>query len=256
MAASLVAGVADLGLLNLSLIPRALAGEEPSLPTPATSADPKHPSPDKGAEAPGTGTVVEAVAAGAESKANVATIDDRGVAVPATPPAAEPPPVEVPAAVASSSTQGDASGRAEGEVSGGANQAGAAAASEAGPSTNTPPPPAGEAEIVILFSTGDNNLTPEARAELRSFAATVAEDASAFVIVEGHADERGRNLVNRELAAARAATVAARLTSLAVPRARIKVDSFGEDRPVAEGRSEEALQKNRCVVVRVTRGRP
>lgn len=67
------------------------------------------------------------------------------------------------------------------------------------------------------------------------------------VTLEGHCDERGSREYNLGLGERRAKTVAAILKANGVAADRIRLVSFGEDRPAVEGSHEAAWSKNRRV---------
>ncbi len=65
------------------------------------------------------------------------------------------------------------------------------------------------------------------------------------VRIEGHADERGSNDYNLSLGEKRAAEVKNKLIQAGIDSARIKIVSYGEERPVDPASNEEAWFKNR-----------
>ena len=67
------------------------------------------------------------------------------------------------------------------------------------------------------------------------------------ISVEGHADDRGTELRNRELSQRRARAVAQYLRSHGVARGRVTHQGFGSTRPIAQGDTEEAHAQNRRV---------
>jgi peptidoglycan-associated lipoprotein len=71
------------------------------------------------------------------------------------------------------------------------------------------------------------------------------------VTVEGHADERGTREYNLALGQRRANSVRDLLVSNGVASARVQTISFGKDRPVQLGSSEEAWAQNRRAVTMV-----
>lgn len=64
------------------------------------------------------------------------------------------------------------------------------------------------------------------------------------LLVEGHCDERGTEEYNRALGE-RALAIRERLVNLGVPATRVTTISFGKDRPVDTGHTEDAFSKNR-----------
>ena len=65
------------------------------------------------------------------------------------------------------------------------------------------------------------------------------------VRIEGHADERGSNDYNLSLGEKRAMEVKNKLIQAGIDPARIKIVSYGEERPVDPASNEEAWFKNR-----------
>ena len=65
------------------------------------------------------------------------------------------------------------------------------------------------------------------------------------VRIEGHADERGSNDYNLSLGEKRAMEVKNKLVQAGIDPARIKIVSYGEERPVDTASNEEAWFKNR-----------
>lgn len=63
--------------------------------------------------------------------------------------------------------------------------------------------------------------------------------------VEGHCDERGSTEYNLALGERRAKVVADSLAEMGVPRDRLTLISYGEERPLVHGSTEEAYAKNR-----------
>jgi peptidoglycan-associated lipoprotein len=71
------------------------------------------------------------------------------------------------------------------------------------------------------------------------------KNPKAKLLVEGHCDERGTSEYNMALGDRRAAAVMTYLVSLGVSKERISTVSFGKERPLDPGHSEEAWAKNR-----------
>jgi outer membrane protein OmpA-like peptidoglycan-associated protein len=123
------------------------------------------------------------------------------------------------------------------------------------------PPPASErveqpAEpVVVFFSTNGYQLNRQARAILDHMAPQLAEGPQT-VMVDGHADARGRELYNDRLSRQRALVVAKRLRQGGVPRSGLVVRVFGASRPAASGTDPRALQRNRRVEIAVRREGP
>ncbi|HCI19260.1 MAG TPA: peptidoglycan-associated lipoprotein, partial [Alphaproteobacteria bacterium] len=68
---------------------------------------------------------------------------------------------------------------------------------------------------------------------------------SLTVTIEGHCDERGTREYNLALGERRAAAARDYLLAQGVDPARIKVISYGKERPAMAGSNEESWAKNR-----------
>lgn len=67
----------------------------------------------------------------------------------------------------------------------------------------------------------------------------------AIVQIEGHCDSRGSVEYNLALGERRAKAVKAYLVSLGVGADKLRVVSYGEEKPIAQGETEEAYAQNR-----------
>ncbi|MBL27079.1 MAG: peptidoglycan-associated lipoprotein [Rhodospirillaceae bacterium] len=68
------------------------------------------------------------------------------------------------------------------------------------------------------------------------------------IIIEGHADERGTREYNLALGDRRATAAKNYLVSLGVDPGRITTISYGKERPIATGHTEQAWAQNRVAV--------
>jgi peptidoglycan-associated lipoprotein len=103
----------------------------------------------------------------------------------------------------------------------------------------------------ILFAYDSPLLTDDARAMLEAQAAWLRTYPEPGIIVEGHADERGNQFYNLELGLQRAQAVRAFLGARGVHPSRIRVVSFGAERPAVPGDDEAAWARNRRAVTLV-----
>ena len=87
--------------------------------------------------------------------------------------------------------------------------------------------------------------------ELDKHARVLAGDRYLRVRLEGHADERGTREYNLALGARRAAAVRQYLASRGINPNRLKMISYGKERPADRGTTEAAWAKNRRTVIRV-----
>ncbi|MCX7918634.1 MAG: peptidoglycan-associated lipoprotein Pal [bacterium] len=111
-----------------------------------------------------------------------------------------------------------------------------------------PPPPAPPKAIELLpvyFAFDKSDLTPEAIATLNKNVAVLKANPDLKVVVEGHCDERGTVEYNMALGERRAKAVRDYYISAGIDKSRIRIISYGEERPIDPGHNEEAWAKNR-----------
>ena len=83
--------------------------------------------------------------------------------------------------------------------------------------------------------------------DLEKHAAYLAQNPSARVVLEGHADERGTREYNMALGERRSLAVANFLQVNGVSAGQIESVSFGEEKPAVLGHSESSWSQNRRV---------
>lgn len=107
-------------------------------------------------------------------------------------------------------------------------------------------------ETVSLFGSGEAAIASIA-ADILATLSQITQDLNVGVVVAGHADNQPiRSPVfasNWELSAARAAGVARFLVAGGHPPSMVRVESYGEFRPVAENDTPEGRAKNRRVEI-------
>lgn len=114
------------------------------------------------------------------------------------------------------------------------------------PATPPPPPPSTELKTEpVYFGFDDYTLNSDAQSKLTAMADAMKANKSAVVQIEGHCDERGTIEYNLALGERRAQSVKNFLTQLGVEGARLSTISYGEEKPVAQGHTEDAWSKNR-----------
>ena len=122
-----------------------------------------------------------------------------------------------------------------------------------GPVTSGPvgPEPGSQADLEdsaghrVFFGYNQYTLTPQAQATLSRQAAWLQEYPESRVLVSGNCDERGTREYNLALGARRAEAARAYLVSLGVDQSRITTVSYGKERPVDGGSTEDAWSLNR-----------
>ncbi len=98
---------------------------------------------------------------------------------------------------------------------------------------------------MVNFDFDKSDIRPDAAEVLKSKAAWLQENGGVNVIIEGHCDERGTDEYNLALGERRANAAKAFLVSLGIADARMETISYGEERPLDPGQTEEAWAKNR-----------
>ncbi|WP_428515157.1 peptidoglycan-associated lipoprotein Pal [Roseovarius sp.] len=100
----------------------------------------------------------------------------------------------------------------------------------------------------VLFAVDQSTLSPTATATLDGQAQWLATNVEYNAIIEGHADEQGTRQYNIALGARRANAVQEYLISRGVSPARLKVISYGKERPLEICSEESCYAKNRRAV--------
>lgn len=102
---------------------------------------------------------------------------------------------------------------------------------------------------IVYFDYDSADIDTAGQGVIGNFGRYLTGSATAKVRLEGHTDERGSAEYNIALGERRAQTVARELKALGVTDAQLSVISYGKERPVAPGSSEEAYAKNRRVEI-------
>jgi peptidoglycan-associated lipoprotein len=97
----------------------------------------------------------------------------------------------------------------------------------------------------VLFDFDKFSLKPESRDALKELAAWLTKNKYKSVLIEGNCDERGTTEYNLALGERRAKEAMKYLVELGVDAKRIKTISYGKERPLDPGHTEEAWEKNR-----------
>ncbi len=100
----------------------------------------------------------------------------------------------------------------------------------------------------VLFLIDQSNLTPEGRATLDGQATWLLTNSDYQAVIEGHADEQGTREYNLALGARRANAAREYLLSKGVPASRLRVVSYGKERPIEICSNEACYSKNRRAV--------
>ena len=95
--------------------------------------------------------------------------------------------------------------------------------------------PASQLTNVIYFAFDSFQLDQAAREALNNNAEWLKEDANRVLTVEGHTDQTGTTEYNLGLGERRARAALEYLVKLGIEKSRIKVITFGEERPADDG---------------------
>jgi outer membrane protein OmpA-like peptidoglycan-associated protein len=101
----------------------------------------------------------------------------------------------------------------------------------------------------IHFDTGKATIRPESRSIVEQIAALMKQNAGLRVSIEGHTDNVGAPASNKLLSEQRAKAVLDAVVASGVPAARLSAVGWGQERPVADNRSDEGRAKNRRVEI-------
>ena len=97
----------------------------------------------------------------------------------------------------------------------------------------------------IFFEYDQARLTADARQKLKDNADWIKGHPAFTVQIEGHTDARGSVEYNLALGERRAKSVRSYLESMGVESKRMTIISYGKEKPLVNGDTEEAYSKNR-----------
>jgi len=135
--------------------------------------------------------------------------------------------------------------------------AGSSGGGRAGVGGATAPQPGTQEDLVVnvgdrvFFGYDKYNLDAKDRGAVERQAAWLKRFPATTVTVEGHCDERGTREYNLALGERRANSVRNYLVALGVDNTRIKIISYGKERPVALGSNDASWGQNRRGVLTV-----
>ncbi len=101
----------------------------------------------------------------------------------------------------------------------------------------------------ILFDTGKSNIKAESQAIIDEIFKMLNENKAIKVSIEGHTDNVGDAAANKKLSEARARAVMDALIAKGINKERLSSVGWGQERPVADNRTEEGRAKNRRVEI-------
>ena len=109
-------------------------------------------------------------------------------------------------------------------------------------------------EEMVFFDYDAAAIRPDAEATLQAKLDILRDNPGVQMSFEGHADARGSSEYNLALSSERANAVLGFFTGFGLDPERFSVVSYGEERPLAQGASEESWGQNRRVEFVITAG--
>jgi peptidoglycan-associated lipoprotein len=106
----------------------------------------------------------------------------------------------------------------------------------------------------VLFSVNESTLNAAARATLTEQAGWLQTNRMFTAVIEGHADEQGTREYNLALGARRASAVQEFLLAEGIAPNRLRIVSFGKERPIEVCSTETCYAQNRRAVTVLATG--
>ncbi len=101
--------------------------------------------------------------------------------------------------------------------------------------------------LYINFDTGKWDLKPDGQATVKEIVAMLKSAPALKISIEGHTDNVGAAASNKTLSENRAKSVMNAIVTGGIDAKRLSAVGYGQEKPVADNRSEEGRAKNRRV---------
>jgi outer membrane protein OmpA-like peptidoglycan-associated protein/tetratricopeptide (TPR) repeat protein len=106
----------------------------------------------------------------------------------------------------------------------------------------------------LFFDIGKDILKSESLAQLEHVSGLLSQDVDMKILIEGHTDNTGNDMLNKALSIARANAVAKFLTKRGINPNRLAVKAYGATRPLVSNDDErEGREINRRIEISMTR---
>ena len=105
----------------------------------------------------------------------------------------------------------------------------------------------GHVALYINFDTGKSTIKQESRTIIDQIAEMMKANPDLKISVEGHTDNVGNPKSNKTLSVERAKAVVAAITAQGIDAKRLSSSGHGQDKPIADNKTEEGKAKNRRV---------
>ena len=107
----------------------------------------------------------------------------------------------------------------------------------------------GHVALYINFDTGKATIKPESEKIIGEIASLLQNNVELQLSIEGHTDNIGSPASNKALSVARAEAVLNAVVGKGIDASRLTAVGWGQEKPIAENRSEEGRAKNRRVEI-------
>jgi outer membrane protein OmpA-like peptidoglycan-associated protein len=105
----------------------------------------------------------------------------------------------------------------------------------------------GHVALYINFDTGKSVIKPESKPIIEQIAQMMKSDSGLKISVEGHTDNVGNPKSNKTLSDDRAKAVVSAIVAQGIDAKRLSAAGHGQDKPIANNKTEEGRAKNRRV---------
>jgi outer membrane protein OmpA-like peptidoglycan-associated protein len=107
------------------------------------------------------------------------------------------------------------------------------------------------AETTILYMNNQWELTAESQAKLKVVTSALTARPEINVRIDGHSDAYGTSKNNLKASRFRAQGAAKFLVKSGIAASRLKVNAYGEDKPVASNKTKAGMALNRRIEIRI-----
>jgi OOP family OmpA-OmpF porin len=105
----------------------------------------------------------------------------------------------------------------------------------------------GHVALYINFDTGKSAIKPESKPIIDQIVQMMKSNPELKISVEGHTDNVGNPKSNKTLSDARAKSVVSAIVAQGIDAKRLSAVGHGQDKPIADNKTEEGRAKNRRV---------